>query len=178
MAKIKKKGYLSIGLHSGAGWKYPSAQMIHGIQANRSLSYQMLKDVEVKEIIAGKSSPEEILEIRRWMEYHQASNQSILPTKTVSMNLKEVRVTHYDWIKMIGELLMSTRSKSLKTYLAKERISGFNDNKWKQLPALIMIGNGTSSLPVCVGLGVKVTFTKLSSFILRYLESTWRWQVS
>ena len=88
---------------------------------------------------------------------------------------------------------------------------GLNDDKWKQLPALIMIGNGTSwalmmslelevisvykyrfkkmiihtklldllrSLPACVGLGVKVIFTKLSSFILRYLESTWRWQVS
>ena len=60
--------YLSIGLHSGAGWKYPSAQTIHGIQAGRGLSYQMLKEVEVKEIIAGKSSPEEILEITRWME--------------------------------------------------------------------------------------------------------------
>ena len=26
--------FLSIGLHSGAGWKYPSADTIHGIQQN------------------------------------------------------------------------------------------------------------------------------------------------
>ena len=40
--------------------------------------------------------------------------------------------------------LLPTRSKPLKSYLAKDRISGFNDDKWKQVPCLIMIGNGTS----------------------------------
>ena len=39
---------------------------------------------------------------------------------------------------------MTTRSEPLTFYLAKDRISGFNDDKWKQLPFLIMIGNGTS----------------------------------
>ena len=52
--------------------------------------------MEVKEIIAGKSSPEEILEIRKWMEHHQSKDQSILPTGTVSMDVEEVRVMHYD----------------------------------------------------------------------------------
>ena len=37
--------YLPIGLHSGAGWKYLSAQTIHGIQVNRDLSYQMLENL-------------------------------------------------------------------------------------------------------------------------------------
>ena len=30
--------FLSIGIHSRAGWKYPSADTIHGIQKNRGLS--------------------------------------------------------------------------------------------------------------------------------------------
>ena len=47
-------------------------------------------------------------------------------------------------MRMTGELPMTTGSEPLKTRLARERISGFNDNKWKQLPCLIMIGNGTS----------------------------------
>ena len=47
-------------------------------------------------------------------------------------------------MRMTGELPMTTRSEPLKTYLAKARISGFNEDKWKQLPSLIMIGNGTS----------------------------------
>ena len=46
-------GFLSIGIHSRAGWKYPLADTIHGIQKNRGLSYQMLGDVEVREIVAG-----------------------------------------------------------------------------------------------------------------------------
>ena len=60
------------------------------------------------------------------------------------MDDKEVRVTHYDWMRMTGELPMTTRSETLKTYLAKDRISGFYEDKWKQLLTLIMIGNGTS----------------------------------
>ena len=48
--------YLAIGIHSGA-------HTILGIQADCGLSYHMLRDMEVKEIITGKSSPEEILEI-------------------------------------------------------------------------------------------------------------------
>ena len=43
--------FLSIRLHSGVGWKYPSANTIHGIQAYRGLSHQRLEDVEIKEII-------------------------------------------------------------------------------------------------------------------------------
>ena len=45
--------FLAVGLHSGAGWKYPSLNTILGIQQNRGLSFQMLKEVEVKEIVAG-----------------------------------------------------------------------------------------------------------------------------
>ena len=121
--------FLSIGIHSRAGWKYPSANTIHRIQKNRGLSYQMLGDVEVREIVAGVSSAEEILETRKWMEDQQAKDQAILPTSVVSMDIEELCVTHYDWMKITGELLMTTRSKSLKTHLAKDRISGFNDDK-------------------------------------------------
>ena len=86
--------FLSIGLHSGAGWKYLSADTIHGIQRDRGLSFQMLKDVEAKEIIAGVSSPEEIHEINLWMQEQHAKDQSILPTRVVSMEVEEIRVTH------------------------------------------------------------------------------------
>ena len=105
----------------------------------------MLKDVEVKEIIAGVSSPEEILEIKLWMEEQHTKDQAILPTRVVSMDVEKIRVTHYDWMRMTGELPMTTRCEPLKTSLAR---TGYLDLtkifKWKQLPCLIMIGNGTS----------------------------------
>ena len=54
----------------------------------------MLKDVEAKEIIAGVSSPEEIHEINLWMQEQHAKDQLILPTRVVSMEVEEIRVTH------------------------------------------------------------------------------------
>ena len=93
-----------------------------------------LGDVEVKEI----------LEIRKWMETQHAQDQAILPTGAASMDVEELSITHYDWMKMTGELPMTTRSEPLKSYLAKDRISGFNVYKWKQLPCLIMKAKGTS----------------------------------
>ena len=63
------------------------------------------------------------------MEIHQAKDQAILPTGVVSMDVEEVRITHYDWMRMTGELPMTTRSVPLKTYLPKDRISGFNEDK-------------------------------------------------
>ena len=80
----------------------------------------MLGDMEVKEIVAGVSSPEEILEIRKWMEDQHAKDQSIIPTSVVSMDVEELRVNHYDWMKMTGELPMTTWSEQLKNYLAEE----------------------------------------------------------
>ena len=35
----------------------------------------MLKDVEIKQIIAEISSPEEIIEIRKWLEIHPVKDQ-------------------------------------------------------------------------------------------------------
>ena len=75
----------------------------------------MLGDVEVKEIVAGVSSPEEILEIRKWMETQHAKDPAILPTGVVSMDVEELRITHYDWMKMTGELPMTTQSEPLKS---------------------------------------------------------------
>ena len=70
----------------------------------------MLKDVEVKEIIAGVSSLEEILEINLWMQEQHARDQSILPTRAVSMDVEEIRVTYYDWMRMTGELPVDSSS--------------------------------------------------------------------
>ena len=91
------------------------------------------------------------------MEAQHAKYQAILPTNVVSMDVEELRITHYDWMRMTGELPITTRSEPLKTYLAKDRIAGFNNNKWKQLPCLIMIGNGTS-WALMVSLDLEVIF--------------------
>ena len=59
------------------------------------------------------------------MQEQYARDQAILPTRVVSMDVEEIRVTHYDWMKMTGELPMKTSSEPLKTKLARDRLSGF-----------------------------------------------------
>ena len=83
--------FLSIGIHSGAGWKYPSADTIHGIPKNRGVSYQMLGDVKVREVVAGVSSPEEILETRKWMEDQHAKDQAILDREWYILGFNDQR---------------------------------------------------------------------------------------
>ena len=54
------------------------------------------------------------------MEDQHAKDQSILPASVVSLNVKELSVNHYDWMKMTGELPMTTWSEPVKNYLAEE----------------------------------------------------------
>ena len=75
----------------------------------------MLKELEAKEIVAGVRSSEEILEINLWMQEQYAYDQAILSTRVVSMDVEEIRITHYDWMKMTGELPMKTLSEPVKT---------------------------------------------------------------
>ena len=52
---------------------------------------------------------ERIFEVKLWMEEQHVKDQAILPTRVVSMDVEELRVTHYDWMRMTGELPMTTR---------------------------------------------------------------------
>ena len=49
------------------------------------------------------------------METQHANDQEILSTGVVSMDVEELRITHYDWMKMTGELPMTTQSEPLKS---------------------------------------------------------------
>ena len=48
------------------GWKYPLQEELEKFQEQRGLSYDMLESIEVREVVTGVSSKEEILEIHNW----------------------------------------------------------------------------------------------------------------
>ena len=121
--------FLAVGLHSGAGWKYPSLNTVLGIQRNLELSLQMLKEVEVKEIVAGVSSADEIFETTLWMKEQFAKDQAILPTRVISMDVEEIRVTHYDWMKMTGGIPKVAPTEPVKTRLARDCLSGHDEDR-------------------------------------------------
>ena len=52
--------FLAVDTESSAGWKYPKLEELKSYQANRGLTFSVLKEVEVREIICGISAQEEI----------------------------------------------------------------------------------------------------------------------
>ena len=127
----------------------------------------MLKEVEVKEIVAGVSSADEIVETTLWMKEQFAKDQAILPTRVISVDVEEIRITHYDWMKMTGEIPMIALTEPVKTRLARDRLSGHDEDRWKQLPALVMIGNRTS-WALMISLDLKV----VSKYYYRFKRMT------
>ena len=57
--------YLTESVRAGAGWKYPKLEDIESSQNNRGLSWDMLDQIEVRELICGVSSEEEIKNAKR-----------------------------------------------------------------------------------------------------------------
>ena len=58
--------YLTIETKGSTGWKYPKLQELRSFQQKQGLTYSVLEDVEVREVICGISSTEEIQKFHEW----------------------------------------------------------------------------------------------------------------
>ena len=59
--------YLVTDTEGPTGWKYPKLQELRRFQKKQGLSYSVLDEVEVREIICGISSAEEIQLFHEWI---------------------------------------------------------------------------------------------------------------
>ena len=67
--------YLTESVRAGAGWKYPKLEDIESYQNNRGLSWDMLDQIEVRELICGVSSEEEIKDTHHWLKDQYGKDQ-------------------------------------------------------------------------------------------------------
>ena len=88
--------FLAVDKDRMDSWNVPSRQYIAEMQTNRGLSLEVLKRVEVREIIVGVSSPEKLKETINWMWERYAINQAELPTTVLSLDVEEVPGHLYD----------------------------------------------------------------------------------
>ena len=58
--------FLTVVNEGPTGWKYPKLEELRKFQQKRGLTYSILEDVEVREIICGVSSTEEIVKNREF----------------------------------------------------------------------------------------------------------------
>ena len=126
------------------GWKYPKLKDLEKYQSNRGLSLGMLEEIEVRELVCGVSSEEEIAATREWINKMHEKDQNSFSSQVISLDVEDVKVTYYDTLRMAGKLSIIPERPVIRTYLEKEVIHGLTKDVWKQVPGKIMFGNGIS----------------------------------
>ena len=73
-----------------------SPRMIQRIMASRGVNDSLVDKMEVRELVFGISEPEEISEVRRWVEECHKKDQQNCPTNLMSMDVECMKATHED----------------------------------------------------------------------------------
>ena len=134
--------YLVENSRNSEGWKYPKLEDLTYYQANRGLSLEMLKQVEVRELVCGVSSKEEILDVIQWVKRMHSQDQERFGTQVISLDVEDVKATFYDTLRMAGKIQISGGRIPLRTQVEKDVVYGYLKDGWRQIPGKIMFGNG------------------------------------
>ena len=64
----------------------------------------MLDSIEVREIVMGVLTKEEILETHNWVTCNYLKDQEKFGSKVVSMDVEDVTASYYDLMRILGQL--------------------------------------------------------------------------
>ena len=135
-------------------WKFPRLGLLREFQANRGLTMDLLETCQVWEIVLGSTSTEEVLEIHEWAKVQHGRDQVSLPCSAISLDVEDQQTFLYDVYRMCGKIILPEQKKILSTWLEDDMRHGLPKDKWRQIPAKIMYGNGTSwKVVITVDLG-------------------------
>ena len=76
-------------------------------QDNKGLAFSGLREVEVREIICGVSTHEEIEKFHEWITEKHLSNQDEFDSGAISMDVEDVKASYYNIMRMAGEIIIS-----------------------------------------------------------------------
>ena len=65
-----------------------------------------MEDVEVREIICGISSTEEIQKFHEWTTEKHLENQASYNSEIISMDVEDVKASYYDVMRMAGKTVI------------------------------------------------------------------------
>ena len=66
---------LTVDTEGPSGWKYPKLEELRKFQQKQDLTYSILDDVEVQEIMCGVPSTKEIEKFQKWIMEKHLENQ-------------------------------------------------------------------------------------------------------
>ena len=104
--------YLNIETKGSTGWKYPKLQELRRFQQKQGVTYSVLEDVEVREVICGISLTEEIQKLHEWTTEKHLENQASFDKGVISMDVEDVKASYYDVMRMAGKIFISRDSQS------------------------------------------------------------------
>ena len=95
------------------------------------------------EIVIGASSVSEIQEFADWIKIQHERDQVSFPCTTgLSMDVEDQQTSLYDVYGMCGVINMPEKKRLLSEQLEGDIRPGLSADKWRQIPAKIMFGNG------------------------------------
>jgi hypothetical protein len=134
--------WLAVRQESMDAWKYPAREEVCRYERTRGLTYQILQEVEVQEIVVGRSSKEKIEEVVKFFWANWEADQHSYPSQVVSLDTEQVQITLYDVYRMNGKLpCPEPRIRSHKPQEIRHPNLEIDDRPI-QAPAKIMVGNG------------------------------------
>ena len=87
--------FLMVEKEGSAGWKYPELKELRSYQDNRGLTFWVLKEVKVREIICGVSTQEEIEKFHDWITEKHLKDQDKFNIGVLSMDIEDGGRTLY-----------------------------------------------------------------------------------
>ena len=99
--------FLTVDTEGSTGWKYPRLEELRFYQANRGLTFSVLEEVEVRKIICGISTQDEIEKFHEWITEKHIKNQDKFDSGVISMDVEDVKASYYDVMRRAGEIVIS-----------------------------------------------------------------------
>ena len=99
-------------------------------------------DLDIKEIIVGTSTPEEIEDFRAWVFKNYELNQADHPTGVLSLDVEDIQISRWDFLRMCdpsyeGKSHYLARGLKECTEEEKEKFKNIPD-KLMNIPAKVM----------------------------------------
>ena len=115
--------YLATDTEGHTGWKYPKIEELRKFQQKQGLTYSVLEDVEVQEIICGVSPNEDIEKFHEWITEKHLENQENFNSGVLSMDVEDGKASYYDVMLMTEKIFISRESQSFQRHLDDRSVS-------------------------------------------------------
>ena len=104
--------------------------------------------MEVRELICGVSSDQEIEETHQWINEMYQMDQERFGSKVISLDVEDVKVTYHDCLRMAGKVQIENPGAPIRAKTSSEILNKYGKDVHWQIPGKIMFGNGITWMAV------------------------------